>query len=67
MKHIQIIQKDSMPFISLYWLERRMAFVEFYNEDDAKRVKAYVNTCDLWKGTIQFAKKKHTIWMRLYK
>ena len=38
-----------------------MAFVGFYNEDDAKIVKAYVNTCDLWKGTIQFAKKKHTI------
>ena len=34
-----------------------MAFVEFYNVEDAKRVKAFVNSSDLWKGTIQFAKK----------
>ena len=33
-----------------------MAFVEFYNVDDAKRVKAFVNSNDLWRGTIQFAK-----------
>ena len=33
-----------------------MAFVEFYNVDDAKRVKAFVNSSDLWRGTIKFAK-----------
>ena len=33
-----------------------MAFIELYNVDDAKRVKAFVNSSDLWRGTIQFAK-----------
>ena len=44
-----------------------MAFVEFYNVDDAKRVKAYVNMSDLWKGTIQFAKNsRHNLNETMY-
>ena len=38
--------------------DRRIAFIEFYSIDDARRVKSIVNRSDLWKGTLQFAKIK---------
>ena len=37
---------------------RKIAFIEFYSIDDARRVKSIVNRSDLWKGTLQFAKSK---------
>ena len=36
--------------------KRRLAFIEFYSIDDARRVKSLVSRSDLWKGTLQFAK-----------
>ena len=37
---------------------RRIAFIDFYSIDDARRVKSLVNRSDLWKGTLQFAKSR---------
>lgn len=58
-KKIKIRNINSESRIIILCIDRRMAFVTFYSEEDASRVKSIANRSDLWSGTLQFAKKDH--------